>query len=26
ALAVWRTMPDGEPNGEAICHLIESVV
>ncbi len=25
ALAKWKTMPDGEPDGEAICHLIESV-
>ena len=26
ALEQWRSMPDGEPDGEAICHLIESVV
>ncbi len=25
ALEKWKTMPDGEPNGEAICHLIESI-
>ena len=24
ALERWKTMPDGEPDGEAICHLIES--
>jgi DNA-binding transcriptional MerR regulator len=24
ALAQWRTMPDGEPDGTSICHLIES--
>ena len=21
----WKSMPDGEPDGDAICHLIESV-
>ena len=26
ALQQWKSMPDGEPDGEAICHLIESVV
>lgn len=26
ALDKWKSMPDGEPNGEAICHLIESIV
>jgi len=25
ALERWRSMPDSEPDGEAICHLIESV-
>ncbi len=25
ALEKWKTMPDGEPDGEAICHLIESI-
>ncbi len=25
ALEKWKSMPDGEPNGEAICHLIESI-
>ncbi len=25
ALEKWKSMPDGEPNGEAICHLIESM-
>jgi len=25
ALGKWESMPDGEPNGEAICHLIESI-
>ncbi len=25
ALQKWKTMPDGEPDGEAICHLIESI-
>jgi MerR family Zn(II)-responsive transcriptional regulator of zntA len=24
ALEAWREMPDGVPNGEHICHLIES--
>lgn len=26
ALEKWKSMPDSEPDGEAICHLIESVV
>ncbi len=25
ALEKWKAMPDGEPNGEEICHLIESI-
>jgi len=25
AIKKWETMPDGEPDGHAICHLIESV-
>lgn len=25
ALEKWKTMPDGEPNGDEICHLIETV-
>ena len=25
ALEKWKSMPDGEPDGEAICHLIESI-
>ena len=25
ALRKWRTMPDGIPDGQAICHLIEAV-
>jgi len=25
ALDKWKTMPDGEPDGDAICYLIESV-
>ena len=25
ALARWEEMPDGMPNGESICHLIESI-
>jgi len=25
ALGKWKSMPDGEPDGEAICHLIESI-
>ena len=25
ALETWKSMPDGEPDGEAICYLIESV-
>ncbi len=25
ALGKWKGMPDGEPNGDAICHLIESI-
>jgi len=24
ALAKWQTMPDGEPDGHSVCHLIES--
>lgn len=24
-LEKWKTMPDGEPDGEAICYLIESI-
>lgn len=24
ALALWKTMPDGEPDGHSVCHLIES--
>ena len=26
ALDKWRSMPDGEPDGDAICHLIESII
>jgi MerR family Zn(II)-responsive transcriptional regulator of zntA len=26
ALGKWESMPDGEPDGEAICHLIESII
>jgi len=26
ALDKWESMPDGKPDGEAICHLIESVI
>ena len=26
ALEKWQSMPDGEPDGEAICHLIESLI
>lgn len=26
ALKAWNTMPDGSPNGDSICHLIEFVV
>ncbi len=26
ALNQWKSMPDGGPDGKAICHLIESVV
>ncbi len=26
ALEQWKSMPDGEPDGEAICHLIESII
>jgi len=26
ALVMWESMPDGEPNGDAICHLIESII
>ncbi len=25
ALKKWKTMPDGSPDGAAICHLIESI-
>jgi len=25
ALEKWKSMPDGEPDGNAICHLIESI-
>ncbi len=25
ALEKWKSMPDGEPDGDEICHLIESV-
>jgi len=25
ALEKWKSMPDGEPDGDAICHLIESI-
>ncbi|VAW90757.1 Transcriptional regulator, MerR family [hydrothermal vent metagenome] len=25
ALKQWQTMPDGEPDGHAICYLIESI-
>jgi len=25
ALKQWQTMPDGDPDGQAICYLIESV-
>lgn len=25
AVEQWKTMPDGEPDGDAICYLIESV-
>ncbi len=25
-LEKWKSMPDGEPDGDAICHLIESVM
>jgi len=25
ALERWKSMPDGEPDGDEICHLIESV-
>lgn len=24
ALELWQTMPDGEPDGHSVCHLIES--
>jgi MerR family transcriptional regulator, Zn(II)-responsive regulator of zntA len=24
ALAQWKTMPDGVPDGQSVCHLIES--
>ena len=26
ALEKWKTMPDGEPDGDEICHLIETVI
>ncbi len=26
ALDKWKSMPDGEPDGAAICHLIESII
>lgn len=26
ALKKWKSMPDGEPDGKSICHLIESVI
>jgi len=26
ALGKWESMPDGEPDREAICHLIESII
>ena len=26
ALEKWKSMPDGEPDGNEICHLIESVM
>ncbi len=26
ALATWQELPDGAPQGDSICHLIESVV
>lgn len=26
ALEKWKSMPDGEPDGDEICHLIESVM
>jgi len=25
ALAVWDTLPDGQPDGHSVCHLIESM-
>lgn len=25
ALEMWKLMPDGEPDGDAICYLIESI-
>jgi len=25
ALKMWKNMPDGEPDGDAICHLIEAI-
>jgi len=25
ALERWKSMPDGDPDGDAICHLIESI-
>ena len=24
ALSLWQSMPDGEPDGNSVCHLIES--
>ncbi len=26
ALEKWKAMPDGEPDGDEICHLIETVI
>jgi len=26
ALEAWEAMPDGEPDGRSICHLIESIL
>lgn len=26
ALAMWETLPDGVPDGNSVCHLIESIV
>jgi len=25
ALKKWRQMPDGIPDGDSVCHLIESI-